>query len=187
MFDDIQVIERVIEGTYKKLKSYYYYDKTLLHIKNKIVDFETGNSFTDRMKKLCKNLYEENQEYFEELINDIDMVIMPKSFKKVDVETKVIKGNIENNKKISKLNFSIDAPVELFIIDMLWMLIVKKLYLQKYGEFEYSYAGKLKKGIMKKDTDIINGIDFVSNRCFEPYFQCYTKWRNKALDVAKEY
>lgn len=69
---------------------------------------------------------------------------------------------------------------------MLWMLIVKKLYLQKYGEFEYSYAGKLKKGIMKKDTDIINGIDFVSNRCFEPYFQCYTKWRNKALDVAKE-
>ena len=78
---------------------------------------------------------------------------------------------VENNKKISKLNFSIDAPVELFIIDMLWMLIVKKLYLQKYGEFEYSYAGKLKKGIMKKDTDIINGIDFVSNRCFEPYFQ----------------
>ena len=78
---------------------------------------------------------------------------------------------MENNKKISKLNFSIDAPVELFIIDMLWMLIVKKLYLQKYGEFEYSYAGKLKKGIMKKDTDIINGIDFVSNRCFEPYFQ----------------
>ena len=70
---------------------------------------------------------------------------------------------------------------------MLWMLIVKKLYLQKYGEFEYSYAGKLKKGIMKKDTDIINGIDFVSNRCFEPYFQCYTKWRNKALDVAKAY
>ncbi len=187
MFDDIQVIEQAIEGTYKKLKSYYYYDKTLLHIKNKIVDFETGNSFTDRMKKLCKNLYEEKQEYFEELINDIDMVIMPKSLKKVDVETKVIKGNIENNKKISKLNFSIDAPVELFIIDMLWMLIVKKLYLQKYGEFEYSYAGKLKKGIMKKDTDIINGIDFVSNRCFEPYFQCYTKWRNKALDVVKEY
>ena len=97
MFDDIQGIEQVIEGTYKKLKSYYYYDKTLLHIKNKIVDFETGNSFTDRMKKLCKNLYEENQEYFEELINDIDMVIMPKSLKKVDVETKVIKGNIENN------------------------------------------------------------------------------------------
>ena len=72
MFDDIQVIEQVIEGTYKKLKSYYYYDKTLLHIKNKIVDFETGNSFADRMKKLCKNLYEENQEYFEELINDIE-------------------------------------------------------------------------------------------------------------------
>ena len=47
MFDDIQVIEQAIEGTYKKLKSYYYYDKTLLHIKNKIVDFETGNSFTD--------------------------------------------------------------------------------------------------------------------------------------------
>lgn len=185
MFDDIQAMEQIIEGTYKKLKSYYY-DKTLVHIKNRIVDFETGNSFTDRMKELSKNLFEENQEYFEELIKNIDMVVMPKSLNKFDADTKVIKGNIENNKKISKLNFSIDAPVELFIIDMLWMLIVKKLYLQKYGEFEYSYAGKLKKGIMKKDTNIIKGIDFVSNRCFEPYFQCYTKWRNKALDVAKE-
>jgi len=186
MFDDIQVMEQVIEGTYKKLKSYYYYDKTLLHIKNRIVDFETGHSFMDRMKELSKNLYEENQEYFEKLIAKIDMVVMSKSLIKIEEDTKVIKGNIDNNKKISKLNFSIDAPVELFIIDMLWMLIVKKIYLQKYGEFEYSYAGKLKKGIMKNNTDIVNGIDFASNRCFEPYFQCYTKWRNKALDIAKE-
>ena len=186
MFDDIQVMEQVIEGTYKKLKSYYYYDKTLLHIKNRIVDFETGNFFTDKMSRLSKNLYEENQEYFEQLIKRIDMVIMPKTLNKIEADTKVIKGNIENSKKISKLNFFIDAPVELFIIDMLWMLIVKKIFLQKYGEFEYSYAGKLKRGIMKDDTDIVSGIDFISNRCFEPYFQCYTKWRNKALDVAKE-
>lgn len=185
MFDDIRVMEQVIEGTYKKIKSYYYYDKTLLYIKNRIVDFETGNSFVDRMKNLSKNLYEENNEYFEEMIKNIDMVIMPKALNKIDADTKVIKGNIENNKKISKLNFFIDAPIELFIIDMLWMLIVKKIYLQKYGEFNHSYAGKLKKGIMKKDNDIVCGIDFVSNRCFEPYFQCYTKWRNQALDVAK--
>lgn len=69
---------------------------------------------------------------------------------------------------------------------MLWMLIVKKLYAQSYGEFEHSYAAKLKKGVIKNDTDIVRGIDFISNRCFEPYFKCYTKWRNKALDVAKE-
>ncbi len=186
MFDNIQVVEQVIEGTYKKLKSYYYYDKTLLHIKNRIVNFETGDSFMDSMKILSKNLYEENQEYFEELIKNIDMVIMPKSLNKMDADTKVIKGNLENNKKITKINFYIDAPVELFILDMLWMLIVKKLYLQKYGEFEHSYAAKLKKGVMKNDVDIVNGIDFTSNRCFEPYFKCYTKWRNKALDVAKE-
>lgn len=187
MFDNIQDVEQVVEGTYKKLKSYYYYDKTLLHIKNRIVDFETEDFFEDRMRKLSKSLYEEDQEYFEQLIKSIDMVIIPKSLKKIDGETTVIKGNIENNKKISKLNFSIDAPVELLIIDMLWMLITKKIYLQKYGEFGHSYAGKLKKGVVKRDNDIINGIDFVSNRCFEPYFQCYTRWRNKALDVAKEY
>ena len=83
MFDNIQVVEQVIEGTYKKLKSYYYYDKTLLHIKNRIVNFETGDSFMDSMKILSKNLYEENQEYFEELIKNIDMVIMPKSLNKI--------------------------------------------------------------------------------------------------------
>ena len=42
----------------------------------------------DSMKILSKNLYEENQEYFEELIKNIDMVIMPKSLNKMDADTK---------------------------------------------------------------------------------------------------
>lgn len=105
MFDSIQDVEQIIEGTYKKLKSYYYYDKTLLHIKNKIVDFETEDSFTDSMKILSKNLYEENQDYFEQLIKKIDTVIMPKSLDKMDIDSRVIKGNLDNNKKITKINF----------------------------------------------------------------------------------
>lgn len=187
MFDNLQDVEHIIEGTYKKLKSYFYYDKTLLHIKNRIVNFETDGFFENRLKELSKKLVEEDQEYFDELIKNINTVIMPKSLKTVNGDTKVIKGNIDNNKKIAKLNFAIDAPVELLIIDMLWMLIIKKVYLEKYGEFKNSYAGKLKRGIINKEYDIINGIDFISNRCFEPYFECYKKWRNRALDVARDY
>lgn len=187
MFSNLSDMEHIIEGAYKKIKSYYYYDKTLLHIKNRIVNFETEDSFENRLKELSKNMVEQNQEYFDKLINNIDVVVMPKSFKSINGDTKVIKGNVDKNKKIAKLNFAIDLPVELLIIDMLWMLIIKKIYLDNYGEFENSYAGKLKKGVIKKENDIINGLDFISNRSFEPYFQCYTNWRNKALDVAREY
>ena len=33
-------IETMLHGAYKKLKSYYYYDKTLLFMKKKIADLE---------------------------------------------------------------------------------------------------------------------------------------------------
>ena len=42
MFDDYEKNLIMLEGAYKKLKSYYYYDKSLLFIKRKIACFENS-------------------------------------------------------------------------------------------------------------------------------------------------
>lgn len=175
----------MVEGTYKKLKTYYYYDKTLLHIKRNIIEFEASDNFKNRLLVLAEKLYEEDMEYFKALIEKVDTVILPKTF--VDKEdSKIVKGTVNKNKKISRINFSIDAPVEILILDMLWGLFIKKIYMTLYGEFTNSYAGKFKKGLFNSDNDLINGIDFKSNRCFQPYFQCYSDWRNNALNSVME-
>lgn len=117
MYKDIEEALRVIEGVYKKLKSYYYYDKTLLHIKKSIVEYESNIDFRERLFTLAKKLIEEDKSYFKEMIEKIDIVVLPKTMKSVIKDEKLIKGTVDRNKKISKINFSIDADVELLIVD----------------------------------------------------------------------
>ena len=53
MFDELKNNLFMLKGAYKKLKSYYYYDKSLLYIKKKIALFEsTKESFNDTMYKM---------------------------------------------------------------------------------------------------------------------------------------
>lgn len=183
MFKNKEEFIKGIEGCYKKLKSYYYYDKTLLHIKKRIVEYEANIDFKERLCILAQKLMENDKDYFYAMIEKIDAVVLPKTMKSVLKDEKLIKGTVDRNKKISKVNFSIDMDVELLIVDMLWGLCIKKIYMTKYGEFNYSYAGKFKKGVFKFSDDLVNGIDYKSNRCFEPYFGCYSQWRNMALDT----
>ena len=186
MLKDAKQISMLIEGTYKKLKTYYYYDKTLLHIKRSIVEFEGSSDFQKKLSILSKKVCENDIDFFMALIEKVNVVVFPKTLTSQDTDEKIIKGTVDKNKKISKVNFSIDAPVEMLILDMLWGLFIKKIYMTTYGEFNNSYAGEFKKGLFNSDENLVNGIDFASNRCFEPYFQCYSKWRNKALDTVIE-
>ena len=54
MYRDAEEALKVIEGVYKKLKSYYYYDKTLLHIKKSIAEYEANDGFRERLTLLAK-------------------------------------------------------------------------------------------------------------------------------------
>eukprot|EP00831_Metopus_contortus_P043304 TRINITY_DN34781_c0_g1_i1.p5 TRINITY_DN34781_c0_g1~~TRINITY_DN34781_c0_g1_i1.p5 ORF type:complete len:113 (+),score=16.54 TRINITY_DN34781_c0_g1_i1:696-1034(+) len=111
MFDSLDNVRYMVEGSYKKLKSYYYYDKTLLYIKMKIVEFEADEKFKDKLEILSKNLFEDNQEYFEELKRQVKFCVLPKTFKSINSDTRLIRGNVDKNKKISKVNFTIPCTL----------------------------------------------------------------------------
>lgn len=181
-------IYKMLKGSYKKLKSYYFYDKTLMYIKEKIADFEYNNElFETSLKDLATNLLNQNSLYFDNLINKINYRVLPKKLESITNESKVIKSNIDNKKYLKKLNFYIDMPMELYILDFLWMLILGKLSHDNNTSNSFSYAGKLKKSLYKKNVDsIFDGIDFESNRCYEPYYYSYSSWRDNAFNTIKD-
>lgn len=181
-------IKHMLEGSYKKLKSYYYYDKTLLYIKKKIAEFESDqNTFPQVFDLLATAIIQRNTAYFDNLIQQLDYLVFPKSFDSALDHPPAIIGAIDHHKNISKVNFFIDLPIELFILDCLWTVLVAKISQTNYSNSSYSYAGKFKKSIfISSEDDLYAGIDFDSNRCFEPYFENYSKWQKDAFSSLRK-
>ena len=105
-------IKVMLHGAYKKLKSYYFYDKTLLFIKKKLAEFESDDlyfeqAFCDMADAIAQN----DSEYFDVLIQQLDYQVFPKSFISTKEPTTAIVGAIDHSKNISKVNFFIDVPV----------------------------------------------------------------------------
>lgn len=176
-------INTMLEGAYKKLKSYYYYDKTLLFIKKQIAEFESDDEkFKRTFDELANALVNEDEAYFAKLIEKLDFFVFPKGMVSTGENSSAIVGTIDHHKNISKVNFFIDLPIELLIVDCLWTLFLAKIANKQYGGSMYSYAGKFKQSIFYfGQDDLYKGIDFESNRCFEPYFENYSRWQSDAF------
>lgn len=181
-------VKTMLEGAYKKLKSYYFYDKTLLFIKKRIAEFECDDHrFEHTFDILADTLVAEDTAYFDSLIAQLDFQVFPKSFVETSEHTTAIIGAVDHSKNISKVNFFIDVPIELLIIDCLWTVFLAKIGNSKYGNRACSYAGKLKPSIFFfGDDDLYSGIDWKSNRCFEPYYENYSRWQNDAFTKLRE-
>lgn len=187
MFGDYDKNIIMLEGAYKKLKSYYYYDKSLLFIKKKIACFESSETlFHETFDTLAQNLKCENHTYFDSLIKHIGFVVLPKKMGGSSPCTDVIRSNVDHKKNITKLNFYIDAPIELLILDTLWMLLIGKIQTDNKCRSSNSYASLFKRSVFNNNEDLFDGIDFKSNRCFEPYFKNYVSWRDNAFSIIEK-
>jgi len=181
-------MKSMLQGAYKKLKSYYFYDKTLLFIKKKIAEFESDDGcFQQTFDVLAKALISENSAYFEELIDQLDYRVFPKRLVAASAPTSTIVGTIDHHKNIAKVNFFIDVPIELLILDCLWTLCIAKISNKKYGTQACSYAGKFKASVFYfNQDDLYEGIDWESNRCFEPYYENYSRWQKDAFSKLRQ-
>lgn len=187
MFADNVKVSKMVGGAFKKLKSYYFYDKTILFIKHKIAVFESDRvNFQLTLEKITNSLINQDIEYFNDLMDTIDFRILPKKFKSTTNDNDVISNYIDRKKDIQKINFFIDVPVELYILDTLWLLLIGKIMTDQHLTSSFSFAGRFKKSLFVLDDEsLFSGIDFDSNRCFEPYYNLYSKWRDSAFDKIK--
>jgi hypothetical protein len=98
IFNDIEKNKVMLEGSYKKLKSYYYYNKNFLFMREKIAEFEYDLKAMDKnISELAKLLQKPNlkksTDVIDDLINKIDFYVLPKSFDIVENKSWFIRSD----------------------------------------------------------------------------------------------
>ncbi|MCG2729800.1 MAG: hypothetical protein L6276_05890, partial [Acetobacterium sp.] len=103
MFTDNAKVSKMVAGAYNKLKSYYFYDKTILFIKYKIAVFESDReNFELTLEKITNSLINQDAEYFNVLMDKLDFRILPKKFKSTAYDNDVVSNYIDRKKNIQK-------------------------------------------------------------------------------------
>lgn len=170
---------KMLEGSYRKLKSYFYYNKNMIFMRKKLANFEM-TEMNREFEKMADYLLHprKNACYLESLIDQISFYVLPKKF--ISSSENEIRSNIiDRNKKVTSVNFFVDAPIQIHILDTLWTVCLGKIVHDEKILSTNCYANKLK-NLYKN-----NYVDFYSNRLFEPYFNNYAKWRNKSFEVTE--
>lgn len=186
-----------IVDAYRKLKTYFYYDNSNLFMKRKIADFECKNEDIEQIfEQLAEKLNNQSEDVSKYIITDqssrnnlIDFYLLPKSFENNILENDC-KNIIITNRytsevyEFSKFNFLIDIPIELHIINVLWLVKLGYLldsdycyYSDKYTS--YCYANRLE---IDEDKECI----LPGNKLFKLYSLQYQKWRDDCIEATED-
>lgn len=190
MFESLEKNKIMILGAYKKLKTYYYYDKSILYNKMRLATWEhPKDDMNHRINDLANFMYSletsVDNDYLSMLLKQISLIPMPKSFVEKNGAEEVIQ-NIPVNKKLSQINFFIKAPVELLILDTIWALMISKIAYDQNCVPSDLYANQIKtRQVFNNNIDLFEGINFNSNRLFYPYFGQYSSWLDNAFKTIK--
>lgn len=196
VFGSIEENEVMIEGSYKKLKAYYYYNKNLIILREKIAQFENDpEQMHATISTLARHLKNADSiksvQYFNNLISGIDFYCLPKKFVNDNpTSSNIVTNTSQKDKKLKSINFFIEMPFELYLIDTLWTLIIGKVIFDKHTLSEDIYGNTLIDNIFSDDyedgTSLSHAINFNNNRMFNIYFRKYCQWRNRAFDCMEE-
>lgn len=117
MFTDLDKNKEMLLGSYKKLKSYYHYNKNFVFMKKKIAELEADEK---HMLKVLENLAqlladpdaEVNTQQIDDWLGKIDFYVMPKSFTSNSVKNELFISAESNEEK--EVNWSYFAPFDGF-------------------------------------------------------------------------
>lgn len=170
----------MVEGAYRKLKSHYYYNKNFILVREKIVNFENdAQRMQSTFEKLAEIIQRPNSDesiaYVQSLVSKIDFYALPKKFEDCRLEKRDVVSNVGlQNKKLKSVNFFINAPIEIYLLDVLFAFFLAKAAQEKnliskdvYGNCVYD--------------EVLLTPNFESRRFFKNYFPQYCNWRNRAF------
>ena len=186
MFKDTRKNKVMIQGAYRKLKSYYYYNKNFMIMREKISSFEDDRdamyaTFEKLAESLCHPI--KMREYIDELIAQIDFYAIPKKFESDTItNNSIISNTISRDKKMKAVNFFINAPIELHILDALWTVFLAKMDYDKKVLSYSVYGNTINKSALFTDDEI----NFENRNLFNVYFNKYSAWRNDAFEALED-
>lgn len=175
--DRDQITDGDIEQALQKLKSQVYYDKsnTNLYLRKELTKYLHENG-KEKLIKSVKNILRRKKK-FNPLLKRISYAVIPKSIKQ-DNESKQYITNFksEKNTVVKDINLIINAPLEIHILSILWLMRIG--YKIDNGLSNACYGNRL---LLKDDRS-----GLVSGRgLLKPYYRQYQKWRDKGIEAAK--
>jgi len=172
-----------VENAYKKLKHEAYYESINLFLRDRIAEFESDKNFSERMENIAELLnYGDNNDkssefLFKKFLEKISFKCLPKRIKDDEEANFLISNNRSFEKyELEKINYFIDAPIELHILDILWCIEVGKDLDKKLDKYCLGYR-------FKNNAD--NLFSKNNNGLFKLYHNQYSKWRDTAILKAK--
>ena len=149
---------------YKKLKSYAYYDNSSIILRKQIIEFEDSN-----IDKKLKAIYKEIKDNkFDKYINSINVQCLPKKIKKEEDNEKKKISNVPN--EIIEINSTIsviDIPIILQLIGVIWTIKTRGFF--EDSLYDEIYANR------------IRDVNCHTISLFKPYYENYSKWRDKGI------
>lgn len=142
------------------------------------------NSFTKLQKlfiKISKALNDENafKDLTEKIYKNIGVVSLPK--KLVENDNDIIINAFSDDIEIAELQHYIDLPVVGHILGVLWIMLLGYRIDKEF--YEHSYGNRIRRNLyneLSKETTY-------SPYLFEPYFEQYESWRDRALSEAQKH
>lgn len=172
-----------IKEAYRKLKTHVYNDSFNLRLRTKLANFEYNNDIELLFTKLLSNI---NNDNIDNYLSDISTYILPKKVPSKKIcNTNIVRNDVcglFDNIDLTEgdYNFYIDAPIEIYLIDVLWMM--KEGFLLIDSQIKNDcYGNSL---VFETDGDSY-GIKH-GHYLFERYFDKYQKWRDNGIKIARE-
>jgi len=189
----LELTKSDINKAYLFLKSYAHHENLNLFLKQRVASFEvTGfeHALTDLVYFLNEDNWQKNIN-FSKWLGDINYHLLPKAINRPEDSSQnehnkknglfISNRRDSKNYQVSKVNYFINAPVELHIIEILWCIVVgpaleSELSGDCYGNRMDSSAMSYFDDTAKKET----------NPLFKRYIEQYNKWRDQSIDEATD-
>ncbi|MEJ6080168.1 hypothetical protein MT391_16775 [Vibrio sp. 1-Bac 57] len=183
----------VVEQAYLYLKSYAYHENLNLFLKQRVAEFECDR-YEAAIQAITDVLNDEDPSEnvtFKGWLSAIDYHLMPKEVvrpedklqKKHNKRNGLFISNVTVSEKyqVSKVNYFINAPIELHIIDVLWSL--KAGSLLDNNLTKDCYGNRMRKSKLDPEN---NKASVCSHEIFKRYIEQYNQWRDQAINIATE-
>lgn len=176
-------IEDILDA-YRKFKSHVYYDSHSYYLKKLVTEFESSENLNERMNILLQKLNnfkdDKNIEHFKQYLTAISYYLLPKTFvSPLGEGTNGIitsSSSSRNNYLVSSYTILINAPIEIHIISVLWILKQGACLYTGYNSYAFDLVFKDKKTKTIKE----------GNKLFRPYYEQYKSWKDNAFNAVKK-
>lgn len=177
-----------IETTYRKLKSYVYYDKTDLRLRERLAKFECSDKFQANLQAVLQVADAANpasDRRFKRWLRQIGCRVVPKKLvpaRSAALDADEVAGKFITNVTstptvdVETVNYFFDGPIELHLLAVLWLM----------REGRHLDAKLLPECCGSRLSPKLHDESDDSLQLFTKYHEQYSRWRDTGIRKAKQ-